>query len=220
MSWGGHKLIVTEYHLHEYILSLWGMPLGEMLDLEKLAQICRQKNRWTFFFTSAPANVPGELLSSSLTPAYTHQNPQQVVSVLTSTVPLYSSRIGVRRVKRSGMISLLSHISLSSPDNQNIYMSLFTSCHRQSHTHCELLLPLHHPKLAVHLAEKPQLPTYSHLSYIFPWRFSTPSLIILFPENPAHCPRHELDRASKSSPHICRHRTCRSPVIPTLPRPT
>lgn len=36
------------------------MPLGEMLDLEKLAQTCREKNRWFFFFTSAPANCPGE----------------------------------------------------------------------------------------------------------------------------------------------------------------
>jgi hypothetical protein len=35
------------------------MPLGEMLDLEKLAQTCREKNRWFFFFTSAPANCPG-----------------------------------------------------------------------------------------------------------------------------------------------------------------
>lgn len=54
------KLTITDYHLHEYILALWGMPLGEMLDLEKLAQTCREKNRWTFFFTSAPANCPGK----------------------------------------------------------------------------------------------------------------------------------------------------------------
>ena len=32
-----------------------------MVDLEKLAQTCREKNRWTFFVTSAPANVPGEM---------------------------------------------------------------------------------------------------------------------------------------------------------------
>ena len=53
-----------DYHLHEYILALWGMPLGEMLDLEKLAKTCRAKNRWTFFFSSAPANVPGKPFSS------------------------------------------------------------------------------------------------------------------------------------------------------------
>lgn len=56
-------MATTEYHLHEYILALWGMPLGEMLDLEKLAQTCREKNRWTFFFTAAPANVQGKILN-------------------------------------------------------------------------------------------------------------------------------------------------------------
>lgn len=50
----------TDYRLHEHILALWGMPLGEMLDLENLARTCREKGRWFFFFTSAPANVPGE----------------------------------------------------------------------------------------------------------------------------------------------------------------
>jgi hypothetical protein len=45
--------------LHEYILALWGMPLGELFDLEKLAEACRRKGRWSFFFSSAPANVPG-----------------------------------------------------------------------------------------------------------------------------------------------------------------
>lgn len=52
-----------EYHLHEYILALWGMPLGEMLDLERLAQSCREKNRWTFFFSSQPANCPAGVSS-------------------------------------------------------------------------------------------------------------------------------------------------------------
>lgn len=58
-AWPTHE----DYHLHEYILALWGMPLGEMLDLEKLAQKCRERNRWTFFFTSAPANCPGGVSS-------------------------------------------------------------------------------------------------------------------------------------------------------------
>ncbi|EPS35492.1 hypothetical protein H072_11096 [Dactylellina haptotyla CBS 200.50] len=46
-----------EYYMHEYILALWGMPLGEMLDLEKLAKRCRETGRWVFFFVSSPANV-------------------------------------------------------------------------------------------------------------------------------------------------------------------
>ncbi|KAF1970224.1 hypothetical protein BU23DRAFT_218444 [Bimuria novae-zelandiae CBS 107.79] len=52
-----------EYHLHEYVLALWGMPLGEMMDLERLAEKCRERGRWFFFFTSAPANCPGGVSS-------------------------------------------------------------------------------------------------------------------------------------------------------------
>ncbi|KIV93106.1 hypothetical protein PV10_04347 [Exophiala mesophila] len=51
------------YYLHEYILALWGMPLGEMLDLEKVSQLAKKHNRWTFFFTSSPANCPGGVSS-------------------------------------------------------------------------------------------------------------------------------------------------------------
>ncbi|EHY54209.1 hypothetical protein HRR83_008219 [Exophiala dermatitidis] len=51
------------YHLHEYILALWGMPLGEMLDLEKASQLAKKNNRWTFFFSSSPANCPGGVSS-------------------------------------------------------------------------------------------------------------------------------------------------------------
>lgn len=43
-----------------------------MVDLEKLAQTCREKNRWTFFVTSAPANVPGKL--SCAVPGFDHAN--------------------------------------------------------------------------------------------------------------------------------------------------
>ncbi|KAA8651865.1 uncharacterized protein ATNIH1004_000763 [Aspergillus tanneri] len=46
-------------YLHQYILALWGMPLGEMWDLEDLARRCRRLGKWTFFVTSAPANVAG-----------------------------------------------------------------------------------------------------------------------------------------------------------------
>jgi hypothetical protein len=46
-------------YMHQNILALWGMPLGEMWDLEKLAVKCRERKKWTFFMTSAPANVAG-----------------------------------------------------------------------------------------------------------------------------------------------------------------
>lgn len=49
-----------EYFLHEYVLALWGMPIGEMWDLERVVALCRELGRWTFFIMSAPANVEGE----------------------------------------------------------------------------------------------------------------------------------------------------------------
>jgi len=52
-----------KYMLHEYILALWGMPLGEMFDLEKLSKTCKEKGRWTFFVTSAPDHCEGGVSS-------------------------------------------------------------------------------------------------------------------------------------------------------------
>jgi kynurenine formamidase len=49
--------------LHEYLLAGWGMPIGEMFDLEALAKICQEEQRWTFFVTSAPFNMPGGVSS-------------------------------------------------------------------------------------------------------------------------------------------------------------
>lgn len=46
-------------YLHQSLLALWGCPIGEMWDLEILAEKCRARGRWFFFMTSAPANMPG-----------------------------------------------------------------------------------------------------------------------------------------------------------------
>ena len=51
------------YAMHEVILSGWGMPIGELFDLEKLAEQCKKENRWSFFFTSKVCNVPGGVAS-------------------------------------------------------------------------------------------------------------------------------------------------------------
>ncbi|EAA66172.1 hypothetical protein AN1054.2 [Aspergillus nidulans FGSC A4] len=48
--------------MHQNILALWGMPLGEMWDLERVAEVCKKERRWTFFLTSAPANVVGQFV--------------------------------------------------------------------------------------------------------------------------------------------------------------
>lgn len=49
----------TGWYLHEYLLARWGVPLGELWDLEELARRCREEGRWTFMVTSAPMNVEG-----------------------------------------------------------------------------------------------------------------------------------------------------------------
>ncbi|KAH6643490.1 hypothetical protein C7974DRAFT_381646 [Boeremia exigua] len=49
--------------LHASMLPLWGMPIGELWNLEALSQKCQQEKRWAFLVTSAPANVPGGVAS-------------------------------------------------------------------------------------------------------------------------------------------------------------
>ncbi|KZO92090.1 hypothetical protein CALVIDRAFT_541287 [Calocera viscosa TUFC12733] len=50
--------------LHHWLLPLAGIPIGEMFYLEKLAQACERQKKWSFFFTSAPLNIPGGVAST------------------------------------------------------------------------------------------------------------------------------------------------------------
>lgn len=43
--------------LHEVLLSGWGMPIGELFNLESLAEECSKIRRYRFFFSSAPMNL-------------------------------------------------------------------------------------------------------------------------------------------------------------------
>jgi kynurenine formamidase len=45
--------------LHPHLLAFFGMPIGEMWDLEALAEDCVADKRYSFFLTSAPLNIPG-----------------------------------------------------------------------------------------------------------------------------------------------------------------
>ena len=49
--------------MHETILALWGLPIGEMFDLEALADDCARDGFYEFFFTSAPLNKLGGVAS-------------------------------------------------------------------------------------------------------------------------------------------------------------
>ncbi|KAI1408272.1 hypothetical protein F5Y13DRAFT_204968 [Hypoxylon sp. FL1857] len=54
-----------DYYLHEKLLALWGCPIGELWDLEKLAEKCAERKKWTFFLASAPNNVTGGISSTA-----------------------------------------------------------------------------------------------------------------------------------------------------------
>lgn len=45
------------YMLHEILLAGWGCPIGELFDLEKLSEYCRDVGRWSFFVASEVCNV-------------------------------------------------------------------------------------------------------------------------------------------------------------------
>jgi len=46
-----------DYWMHEWLLAGWGLPIGELFDLEVLAAECRKLRKWSFFFSSVPLNV-------------------------------------------------------------------------------------------------------------------------------------------------------------------
>ena len=49
--------------MHGTIIGLWGMPIGEMFQLDALAAACAADQRYEFFFTSAPLNKLGGVAS-------------------------------------------------------------------------------------------------------------------------------------------------------------
>jgi hypothetical protein len=49
--------------MHETIIGLWGMPIGEMFQLDALAAACAADQQYEFFFTAAPLNKLGGVAS-------------------------------------------------------------------------------------------------------------------------------------------------------------
>ena len=44
---------------HRRIIAMLGMPLGELWDLDELAEDCAEDSRYEFMLTSAPLYIPG-----------------------------------------------------------------------------------------------------------------------------------------------------------------
>lgn len=62
-AWPPSRSSSLKHALHEIFLSGWGMPIGELWDLEELARECSQRQKWSFFLTSQPLDVPGGVAS-------------------------------------------------------------------------------------------------------------------------------------------------------------
>lgn len=45
--------------LHHRLITMLGMPLGELFELDELAHACRAAGTWDFLFTAVPLNLPG-----------------------------------------------------------------------------------------------------------------------------------------------------------------
>lgn len=53
------RLLTALVVLHQYFLSLFGMPIGELWDLKALSDHCAATGKYTFLLTSSPLNVHG-----------------------------------------------------------------------------------------------------------------------------------------------------------------
>ncbi|CAK7203610.1 hypothetical protein SEUCBS139899_006347 [Sporothrix eucalyptigena] len=63
--WPPKSFSTKDYCLHAFLLPMWGMPIGELWDLEALAEKCNATGRYSFFLTSSPDYVHGSVGSHS-----------------------------------------------------------------------------------------------------------------------------------------------------------
>ena len=63
ISWEVYPPRDPNFLMHTYLLAGWGMPIGEMFDLEELSRMCKEEGRWSFFVASCPLNMPGGVSS-------------------------------------------------------------------------------------------------------------------------------------------------------------
>lgn len=56
-AWEAWPCQDRRFWMHEWLLAGWGLPIGELFNLENLAAECAKKKKWSFFFSSVPLNV-------------------------------------------------------------------------------------------------------------------------------------------------------------------
>ncbi|KAK9462290.1 uncharacterized protein V1516DRAFT_685304 [Lipomyces oligophaga] len=63
VSWEVFPPTVQQYNHHIHLLAGWGCPIGEMFDLDGLAELCKKHERYSFFVSSMPFNAVGGVSS-------------------------------------------------------------------------------------------------------------------------------------------------------------
>jgi hypothetical protein len=54
----GRDGIISDLVLHPYLLAMFGMPIGELWDLDALSRLCAEHGKYSFLLTSVPLNIP------------------------------------------------------------------------------------------------------------------------------------------------------------------
>ncbi|KAI9369267.1 hypothetical protein BJX61DRAFT_536569 [Aspergillus egyptiacus] len=98
-----------EFDLHHHLLAGWGVPIGEMFDLEGLARLCKELNRWTFFVSSSPLNCRRGMLD---TMALNTENARAVLSTLVSwrTLALLLAILNLKNLPFVWHVRLFRHV--------------------------------------------------------------------------------------------------------------
>ncbi|KAL4075219.1 hypothetical protein V8B97DRAFT_1867338 [Scleroderma yunnanense] len=82
--------------LHPTIIGLWGMPIGEMFDLEGLSQVCKETGRYTFFFTSWPLHIIGGAASppnAAVSVPWFHRHGQKSENMASGVLLIYATAV-------------------------------------------------------------------------------------------------------------------------------
>jgi hypothetical protein len=63
LAWESVPYPADRPSLHQHLIPMFGMPIGELWDLEELASMCERLGRYSFLVTSIPLHVPGGVAS-------------------------------------------------------------------------------------------------------------------------------------------------------------
>ena len=91
-----------DFCLHEWLLAGWGLPIGELFDLEALAEECKRLGKWSFFFSSVPLHVSTrdwrsdeDLLTRTRFPEGSQARPMELLSCKDWTFERFKELLGL-----------------------------------------------------------------------------------------------------------------------------